>query len=111
MLIYGKLNWVNNTNKMKNNKQIKKYSLLFFVTIFCFISFHGSDSSNYNKIGRRLSETLKINSFEDEILVWVYFKDKGDNISIKLTKPEEFLTQRAIDRRRKVRSNNRISRL
>ena len=108
MLIYGKLNSVNNTNKMKNIKQIKKYSLLFFVTIFCLISFHGTDSSNYNKIGRRLSEKLKTNSFEDKILVWVYFKDKGENLSIKLTKPEKFLTQRAIDRRRKVRPYNEL---
>jgi len=93
---------------MKNIKQIKKYSLLFFITIFCLISFHGIDSSNYNKINRRLSEILKTNSFENKILIWVYFKDKGDNIFLKLAKPEEFLTQRAIDRRRKVRSNNEL---
>ncbi len=88
---------------MKNIKQIKKYSLLFFITIFCLISFHGIDSSNNHKISWRLTEILKTNSFESKILVWIYFSDKGDNISIKLERPEEFLTRRAIDRRRKVR--------
>ncbi len=76
-----------------------KYGLLL-VTVIALFSFKGVSSNNIeSKINQSLYRVLNIVSEDEEFLVWISFKDKGDNVHI-LNTPERLLTPKAIERRK-----------
>ncbi|MBS1516565.1 MAG: S8 family serine peptidase [Bacteroidetes bacterium] len=80
-------------------------SVIFAVSVFAFISLTGSNNfTNNYKIGRNLS--LHINDMQEneQALVWISFKDKGVSSSQLLSAPEKVVTQRSLERRKKVKS-------
>ncbi len=51
---------------------------------------------------------LNIRSNDEKILVWIEFTDKGNSTAAKLLHPELLLTQKAIERRKKVKPLNTL---
>ena len=89
---------------MKN----KNYILIFTFAVL-LISFQGfNNSANNNKIGKSLREELSVNDGNVKNLIWITFTDKGSSIENGLQHPEKYLTQRAIDRRKKVKPLNAL---
>jgi len=73
------------------------------------LSINGSNQSvNINKLSKTLREELSLKSSEEKNLIWITFTDKGTGSEIKLSHPETFLTQRAIERRIKVKLVNEL---
>jgi serine protease AprX len=54
------------------------------------------------RIGGRLSAALQRSGPEDEIVVWVYFADKGSSEILKRSVPKDVVSERSLERRRKV---------
>ena len=91
---------------MKN----QNYLFIFILVVFMFSLQGYNNSVNFNKIGKSLKEELSLisDNNNDKNLVWITFMDKGENTESKLSHPESFLTQRAIDRRKKVKPENAL---
>ncbi len=64
--------------------------------------------SNENKFTNRALAELSFKNSDDKILVWIEFTDKGNNTGSLLSSPGTYLTQRAIDRRTKVKPANAL---
>jgi subtilisin family serine protease len=89
---------------MKN----KNYFLIIFL-VAVIISMQGfSNSADYSKLSKILREELSLKDNNSKTLIWITFTDKGINSEEKLLHPEKFLTQRAIDRRMKVKPINAL---
>jgi len=55
-------------------------------------------------LGRLLSTTYNQIPSNEEFPIWIYFKDKGENAAQKLSvAPEKFLSERAIERRERIK--------
>ena len=67
-----------------------------------------SNSADYSKLSKILHEELSLKDNNSKTLIWITFTDKGINSEEKLLHPEKFLTQRAIDRRMKVKPINAL---
>lgn len=77
---------------------------LFFCALMITAPAHRSDS----KIGIRLQDRLaKLTSGEKE-LVWIYFKDKGSDLSLNKRSAFQSLSNKALKRRAKVRSSDNL---
>jgi len=59
-----------------------------------------------NKISDALTAKINMASATDEILVWVYFTDKGTNTDVYFTNPQLVVSEKSIKRREKVISNS-----
>ncbi|MBS1516564.1 MAG: S8 family peptidase [Bacteroidetes bacterium] len=69
-----------------------------------FLIITGSNNFTYNfKLGKVLNSQLSSFSGNQNFLVWVTFRDKGSNVSDLLDNPQRYLTERAIQRRMKVK--------
>ncbi len=89
---------------MKNNNYLLIFSLAVMILFF-----NGSNQSvNINKLSKALLEELSLKSNEEKSLIWITFTDKGNRSGIQLSHPETFLTQRAIERRMKVKPMNAL---
>lgn len=78
----------------------------FLIIIFTslILSFQGfNNADDYFKISKTLREELSLKNETDRTLIWITFKDKGINAEVKLAHPENYLTQRSIERRAKVK--------
>lgn len=85
--------------------------LLIFALIFLILSFQGFNNSvNTFKIGKDLREELSLISgnSNNKSLIWITFTEKGNNTEYKLSHPEIYLTQKAIERRMKVKPLNSL---
>jgi serine protease AprX len=85
--------------------------LFIFALVFLILSFQGFNNSvNSNKIGKNLREELSLISDNNNIktLIWITFTNKGNNTEYKLSHPETYLTQKAIERRMKVKPVNAL---
>lgn len=85
--------------------------LLIFALVFLILSFQGFDNSiNSNKIGKNLREELSLISDNsiNKTLIWITLNNKGNNTEYKLSHPETYLTQKAIERRMKVKPLNSL---
>ncbi|MGD9486556.1 MAG: S8 family serine peptidase [Calditrichaceae bacterium] len=72
--------------------------LLLFALIFLILSVHTNLYAQQTEIERYIEKTDK-----QIIPVWIYFKDKGPHSDTNLRKQTEYLTERAVTRRLKVR--------
>ena len=58
--------------------------------------------SPVNKITASLETKMNNASATDEILVWIYFTDKGTNTDVYFTNPQLVVSEKSIKRREKV---------
>ena len=88
---------------MKKNFKIGK--VIFFAAIsFTVFSLLGSNNfSNQYKISSNVMSEMNMRSNDEKILIWINFSDKGNNAQYYLSHPELYLTQKSIDRRKKVK--------
>jgi serine protease AprX len=92
-------------------KIYKNFIKIIFSSVFIFtiISLLGSNNfSSQFKLSKNILSEFNIRSNDEKILVWIEFADKGNNVDAKLSHPETFLTQKAIERRMKVRPLNSL---
>jgi len=84
---------------MKTSKLFFNISiyLIGFVSALTFNSF----GSNNPKVGYKLSQEINLKNPAEEMLVWVYFSDKGPNSRQMMSNPKIFLTKESIERRMK----------
>ncbi len=83
----------------------------FLIIIFTslILSFQGfNNADDYFKISKTLREELSLKNETDRTLIWITFKDKGINAEVKLAHPENYLTQRSIERRAKVKPQSAL---
>lgn len=69
-------------------------SILMSVSIFA--------QTNFDKGTTQLNDLLSASSDKDELLVWVFFNDKGDNTAHYFTNPESVVSEKSLKRRAKV---------
>lgn len=91
-------------------KSVNLYNLFFiFGLSFLIISLTGSNTFKNNyKISKSVISELSLKPADEKILVWIEFTDKGQNFSSMISRPETFLTQKSIDRRKKVKPSNAL---
>ncbi|MCB0727806.1 MAG: S8 family serine peptidase [Ignavibacteriae bacterium] len=93
---------------MKNPVNLNKLIFIFTIS-FLIISLTGSNTFNSNyKISKSVINELSFKPSGEKILVWIEFTDKGQNYSSLISRPETFLTKKAIDRRKKVKPANAL---
>ncbi|HSW54524.1 MAG TPA: S8 family serine peptidase [Ignavibacteriaceae bacterium] len=76
-----------------------KFNMTMFLLCFILTSFAQTTD---NKISKALEKTIYNVSAMDEILVWVYFIDKGENTNFYLSNPRSVVSEKSIKRREKV---------
>ncbi len=69
-------------------------SMVMSVSIFA--------QTNFNKGTTQLNDLLNASSDKDELLVWVFFNDKGDNTAHYFANPESVVSEKSLKRRAKV---------
>ncbi len=69
-------------------------SMLMSVSIFA--------QTNFYKGTTQLNGLLNASSDKAELLVWVFFNDKGDNTAHYFTNPESVVSEKSLKRRAKV---------
>lgn len=89
---------------------MKKLSLilgLFGIVGILILAFKsGNDINNYNdKIGKFLQESIARNSHSSYV-VWVFLNDKGPDAIQKLSNPLSIVSERSLERRKKVLPEN-----
>ena len=75
----------------------------FFITILSMLmSVSIIAQTNFNKGTVQLNDLLNASSDKDELLVWVFFNDKGENTSSYFANPETVVSEKSLKRRAKV---------
>jgi subtilisin family serine protease len=67
-----------------------------------------SQSFGADKIGPKLSSTLLHLDQNDQVVAWVFFKDKGSHEQMRSSVPLAVISERSLQRRRKVRASNEL---
>lgn len=88
-------------------RTLSKVFLVILITGLAF-SFKGFEPSASSKISPILNRALNIIPESEKILVWVDFKDKGDDLSL-ISNPDKLLTEKSIERRGKVRHSSKLA--
>ncbi|MFZ1321233.1 MAG: S8 family serine peptidase [Ignavibacteria bacterium] len=91
-------------------KELKFYKVTFLAMAVIFIlSLTGSNNFTNNfKISKNLSLLLNDMQQNEKVLIWISFKDKGENSSSLLASPETLVTQRSLDRRKKIKPAGKL---
>jgi len=76
--------------------------LVVLVSVGCFAQSAGQ------KISDNLDVVLQNSGSDDEILVWVFFSDKGENLEAYFTNPTSVVSEKSLRRRAKVLSDNKL---
>ncbi len=58
--------------------------------------------TNFSKGTTQLNDLLNASSDKDELLVWIFFNDKGENTASYFTNPESVVSEKSLKRRSKV---------
>lgn len=92
-----------------------KYQIHFprkiFISIatLSFIMLLGNNNfSNEFKLSKSVQAELNVKPDNEKTLVWIEFKDKGNDAISRLSSPGTFLTQLSIERRKKVKPLNAL---
>jgi serine protease AprX len=85
-------------------KQIKS----FFVIFIGILSFSCFAQSNLTKTTPMLNDLMYSSPDNEELLVWVFFTDKDEDISYYLANPQTVVSEKSLKRRRKVLSEDRL---
>jgi hypothetical protein len=92
------------------NKTLKISSLLLLVIAISF-AFNSKifQTDNSGKIGNILSKVLEFdNDASKKHSVWIYFNDKGPGAEQKLSDPKSLVSERSLERRKKVLPENQL---
>lgn len=88
---------------MSNKNTLARVFLISSLT-FAIISFLGSNNFTYRfKLSNDVLSEYNFISNDEKILVWIEFTDKGNNTGYLIAHPEKYLTEKAIERRKKVK--------
>lgn len=82
--------------------------VLFTLTILVYLFPSLLHSQTFSKVTPRLQQQIQESASDETLLVWVYFADKGDNLSEKLNQVEATLTEKAYRRRLRNRGANHL---
>nr|HMS65401.1 S8 family serine peptidase [Ignavibacteria bacterium] len=85
---------------------MRRLSIVLLVSAILLTAVN-SFSFKSDKTGIHLSNKLE-NSVQNKFTVWIYFTDKGENISNKLASPQNLVSQRSLERRMKVKSTQEL---
>jgi serine protease AprX len=81
----------------------------FFTIVFSVvISFGIFAQTNFDKATTQLNDLLNSSSDSDELLVWVFFNDKGENLSSYFSNPELVVSEKSLKRRSKVLAQSKL---
>jgi serine protease AprX len=80
----------------------KIYASMFLLCIFVT----AFPQPSFNKISPALETRMSNASANDEILVWIYFNDKGMNTDVYFRNPQLVVSEKSIKRREKVFINS-----
>lgn len=84
--------------------------LIFAISFFTIFTLIGSNNFSYQyKITKQLQSEFNASQDNSKFLVWIEFKDKGSNVNYMLSHPELYLSQKSIDRRKKVKPLNALT--
>ena len=73
----------------------------FIFAVFLIPSLIAFAQNPLNKISTRLNTEIESKKSGDKILVWIYFRDKGNNLKFYFNNPESALSKKSLDRREK----------
>ncbi|MDD5361485.1 MAG: S8 family serine peptidase [Ignavibacteria bacterium] len=79
---------------------MKKTISFAFIFLIALVLFTGTKTHN-NKISERLQKAISY-SQENKLAVYIYFNDKGPDAQSYLAKPLSLVTERSLERRKKV---------
>jgi serine protease AprX len=74
--------------------------IITFLSMLMSASFFAQ--SNFNKTSPQLNDLLNASLDKDELLVWVFFNDKGENLSSYFANPKSVVSEKSLKRRAKV---------
>jgi len=74
----------------------------FIVILSMLLSVNLFAQANFDKGTTQLNDLLNASTDKDEHLIWVFFNDKGENISNYFTNPESVVSEKSLKRRAKV---------
>lgn len=82
-------------------------ALLAFV-LTCLICTTTTSAVGGEKVGNRLSTALSSMGENDRVMAWVFFTDKGSSESLRDNVPLNVVSERSLQRRRKVLAENEL---
>ncbi len=82
---------------------MKRFFLFGF--FLCLISTNIAQTSN-SKFSKALENKIAGMSSTDDVLVWIYFTDKGGNANFYFNNPQMVVSRKSLQRREKVFSNS-----
>ena len=80
----------------------------YLVIVFVLFSGMMLAQSSIEKFTPQLNSVLSNPNQTEELLVWVFFKDKGNNIQNYFTKPTTVVSEKSLKRRSKVLSSDKL---
>jgi subtilisin family serine protease len=75
---------------------------LFIMLISILMTASMFAQTDFNKATKQLNNLLSASSDEDELLVWIFFNDKGENTDHYFTNPTSVVSEKSLKRRAKV---------
>jgi subtilisin family serine protease len=87
---------------------MKKLLTLLLLTWLSLTSLGAGLPPQMDKLSSRLQRASEAASDDEELLVWVYFKDKGKNLAAKYRAVEQTLSPKSRQRRLTVRTPERL---
>jgi subtilisin family serine protease len=82
-----------------------KSTIVLFIGILTFSCFA---QSNLTKTTPLLNEIMYSSPDDEELLVWIFFTDKGEEISQYLANPQSVVSEKSLKRRRKVLPEDKL---
>jgi subtilisin family serine protease len=81
---------------------------LLALILACMVLGISNVAFSTEKIGSRLAAALATSSENDQIMAWVFFTDKGSHEYLRDAVPMNVVSERSLQRRRKVRAENEL---
>jgi len=91
----------------KTNIYLRFILIPVFAITFLIITGSNNFSNNF-KISKALNSEMSSLDANQELHIWITFRDKGTDVNELLAHPERYLTERAIKRRMKVKPANAL---
>ena len=79
-----------------------------FILVFTFSTILAFAQIPAEKFSNKLKNYLSKSKSDTELLVWIFFSDKGPKIESHLSKPQAILSQKSIQRRAKLKENKSL---
>ncbi|MBT8377797.1 MAG: S8 family peptidase [Ignavibacteria bacterium] len=80
---------------------------IIFFSLIAFMSLSFAQST-MDKVTNQLNSVIERTDSDEELLVWVFFKDKGNTAQQYLEKPTSVVSEKSLKRRSKVLSEDKL---